>query len=345
MDRHIAEHLLQLLAKASVECSSDRNTAFATLRQASALLWQLTPDAPPIRPLDLEKQLSAPIETWLPESVRGDYEGPLLSSHLVTQTCSEMLFEMDIRELEEETQAIVRRVRDSCRLRKGGQQLYRNFRLFLIQHAVVKPADAQAVLVPLGLAMTDLYRSIPPHLIQNDHVFLCPSCGWPMDASKEEVHCDSSWCRHGKSAFLRQGSRLVSRHDGSPLDPTPAQGLWMLQGALWKFTLLPGRLEIALAEALTNKGFAVELWPDFDRVDLRVTLGDQAFEIDAKVWRSTHALALRIEALRPTSPLWIVIPDYQKEHVKFLRSACPSGVDVFSQSQCVRELMKHADPF
>lgn len=345
MERHTAEHLLRLLAKAGYACSTDRSAAFSALRQASALLWQLAPDSPPIRPLDLEKQLSVPIEAWLPESVRGGYEGPLLSSHFTTQTCSEMLFEMDIRDLWEETQAIVRKVRDSCRLRKGGQQLYRNFRLFLIQHAVIKPVEAQKVLVPLGLSMTDIYSEIPAHLTQDGHVFLCSSCGWPMEALKEEVHCDSSWCKHNKSVFRRSDGHLINRHTSVRHAGVPAEGLWMLQGALWKFTLLPGRLELALAEALTSKGFAVELWPDFDRVDLQVVIGPQAFEIDAKVWRSVHSLAERIKLLRPTTPLWIVVPDYQKQHVKFLRESCPPCVEVFTQSQCVKEFVKRANPF
>ncbi|NHN68237.1 MULTISPECIES: hypothetical protein [Pseudomonas] len=345
MERQTAEQLLRLLAKAGHECSIDRGAAFSALRQASALLWQLAPESAPMRPLDLEKQLSIPIETWLPESVRGGYEGPLLSSHFTTQTCSEMLFEMDIRELWEETQAIVRKVRDSCRLRKGGQQLYRNFRLFLIQNAVIKPAEAQKVLVPLGLAMTDIYSEIPAHLIQGGQVFLCPSCGWPMDAMKDEVHCDSSWCKHNKSVFLRQKGHLINRHTSARHEGVCADGLWMLQGALWKFTLLPGRLELGLAEALTSKGFAVELWPEFDRVDLQVVVGPQTFDIDAKVWRSVHSLAERIKLLRPTAPLWIVVPDYQKHHVRFLRESCPPCVEVFTQAQCVKELVKRANPF
>lgn len=76
MERQTAEQLLRLLAKAGHECSIDRGAAFSALRQASALLWQLAPESAPMRPLDLEKQLSIPIETWLPESVRGGYEGP-----------------------------------------------------------------------------------------------------------------------------------------------------------------------------------------------------------------------------------------------------------------------------
>jgi hypothetical protein len=119
----------------------------------------------------------------------------------------------------------------------------------------------------------------------------------------------------------------------------------MLKAALWKFTLQPGLLELALAEKLTEKGFEVLLWPDVDRTDLRIQFGDSTQDIDAKVWVSPYALAKHIEQISNQVSRWIVIPDYQKQNIPLLRERCPAGVRVFTQSQCVREAQKHAAPF
>lgn len=40
-----------------------------------------------------------------------------------------------------------------------------------------------------------------------------------------------------------------------------------------------------------------------------------------------------------------MIPDYQKQNIPLLREHCPMGVRVFTQSQCVQEVQKHASPF
>lgn len=119
----------------------------------------------------------------------------------------------------------------------------------------------------------------------------------------------------------------------------------MLNPALWKFTLQPGLLELSLAHALTERGYEVELWPNVDRTDLRIRIGQSTQDIDAKVWVSAHELAKHIEQIPSDLPRWIVIPDYQKQNISLLREHCPLGVRVFTQSQCVQEVQKHASPF
>ncbi|XVN19758.1 hypothetical protein QZH46_06650 [Pseudomonas corrugata] len=119
----------------------------------------------------------------------------------------------------------------------------------------------------------------------------------------------------------------------------------MLKPALWKFTLQPGLIELALANELAAKGFDVRLWPDVDRTDLRIHLGLIEQDIDAKVWVSPYELAKHIDSISSSKPRWIVIPDYQRQNIPFLRQRCKPGVSVFTQSQCVREALKHAPAF
>jgi hypothetical protein len=99
MEKQNAEHLLRLLAYAATLCSADRANPLPVLRQASALLWRLEPSGPPISALVLEQKLSAPIECWLSNEIRGDYSGPLLTANMTTQTCNEMMLELNVSQL------------------------------------------------------------------------------------------------------------------------------------------------------------------------------------------------------------------------------------------------------
>ncbi len=58
---------------------------------------------------------------------------------MASQTCNEMMLELNARQLWETIQARVNRVKQACRLRSDGDTLYRNFRLFLIEHGVTCP--------------------------------------------------------------------------------------------------------------------------------------------------------------------------------------------------------------
>lgn len=340
-----AQRLLSLLAQGATLCATDRKKAFPLLQRASALLWRLEPGRSPVTTITLEHKLNLPIEQWLPEAIRADYSGPLLCSNMASQTCNEMMLELNARQLWETIQARVNRVKQACRLRSDGDTLYRNFRLFLIEHGVIAPSQARDVFVPLNLSLSDFYEPIPLHLRHNGLLYLCPECHWPLNTQRHEVSCDSAWCRDKKSLFLRDGTKLVNRVNNSHLEGQDGQERLMLNPALWKFTLQPGLLELSLAHALTERGYEVELWPNVDRTDLRIRIGQSTQDIDAKVWVSAHELAKHIEQIPSHLPRWIVIPDYQKQNIPLLREHCPMGVRVFTQSQCVQEVQKHASPF
>lgn len=97
MDKQQPEHLLQLLAQGASLCSKNRALAFPLLQRACALLWRLEPVGYPMSAIELERKLSVPLEDWLPSAIRADYSGPLLYSNIATQTCNEMLLELDVR--------------------------------------------------------------------------------------------------------------------------------------------------------------------------------------------------------------------------------------------------------
>lgn len=344
MDTQRSEYLLRLLSKAASLCESDRGAALLLLREAQAHLWRLSPGEPLSSALQLERQLSLPLESWLPESVRFDYTGPLLASGISTQTCNEMLLELDVHQLWEEIQSIVREVRDLCQVISKGDELYRRFRRFLIENAVIDPVRAASVFIPLGRGLDDFYEPIPAHLAHNGKLYQCPECRWPMNPQRLEVQCDSAWCREKSSLYRWMQGRLVNVVTDQVLEGEAAGKRYMLKSALWKYTLLPGLLELQLAEKLSKHGLDVTLWPDVDRSDLRVSYGGMTLDIDAKVWVSPRALGAYLESMGPTTMRWFVIPDYQQAHVPWLRSVCP-GLQVFTQSECIKELTTRANPF
>jgi hypothetical protein len=345
VETHYAEHLLRLLAQAAALCSTKRTDAFAVLQQASALLRRLQPSTEPLSVIELERQLSVPIEQWLPEAIRADYTGPLLSSNMTTHTSNGMMLELNASQLWEEIQASVNRVKQACRMRSDGETLYRNFRLFLIEHGVIDPAQARDVFVPLNLSLTEFYEPIPEHLRHNGLIYLCPECRWPMNAQRHEVTCDSAWCMDKKSVFVRNGAKLINRVNNSHLEGQASNERLMLKPALWKFTLQPGLLEIAMAQSFAKHGIEAQLWPDVDRTDLRVSLRNAIQDIDAKVWVSAYELAKHIEQIPSHVSRWVVIPDYQKQNISLLNKRCPPGVRVFTQRQCLSEVKKLANPF
>ncbi|WP_460044609.1 restriction endonuclease-related protein [Pseudomonas sp. S2_H01] len=345
MDVQRSEHLLGLLAKAAHLVETNRTQALLFLREAQAHLWRFVPDSPLLTASELERMLSVPLEQWLPEIVRVDYNGALLSGNLPTHTCNELLLELDAKQIWESIQLRVKEVRDLCRFRKDGDLHYRRFRRFLIEHAVVLPYEAAVVFIPLGLEIKDFYEAIPQAVRDDGHIFRCPECQWPMSLRRSEVQCDSAWCREHQSLFTRDGKKLINRVTGEELRGEPVGERLMLKSALWKFTLIPGLLELRLATQLATDGFDVTLWPDVDRSDLAIRLPDKTLELDAKVWISTQALSRHIAQLPSKTPRWIVVPDYQKSHVPSLREHCPPGIEVFTQSDCSKELKKHAKPF
>ncbi|AKF46153.1 RNaseH domain-containing protein [Pseudomonas fragariae (ex Marin et al. 2024)] len=293
MDKHAPEHLLRLLAQGASLCGTDRAEAFTVLQRASALLWRLEQCVPPMSAIKLENQLSLPLEKWLPDALRLDYSGPLLYSNIATQTCNEMLLELDVSQLWEEVQASVNRVKQACRLRAEGEIHYRNFRLFLIEHGVIFPSEAQDVFIPLNLSLNEFYDPIPLHLYHNGLVYLCPECRWPMNAQRHEVSCDSAWCQDKKSLFVREGTSLLNRVNNSVLHGQPVDGRLMLKPALWKFTLQPGLIEIALASTLAGKG---DPWQQLGVTEIAI--------IQPGAFDGAAAVAEQVALLCRNPPLW-----------------------------------------
>lgn len=345
MDNPIGNQLLLTLSQCAGLLNTDRAAALPKLREAAALYWRLNPSTPLLTPLEMEAQLYLPLEDWLDESTRGAYTGTLSIGGQPSPTCTEMALELDPAAGAEEVQKIIKRVRDTLRLRVGGDQNYRRFRSYVIEHPTVeRDSDIHDVLVPLGVGLAELYAEIPEHLKRNGQVYPCPVCGWPMILNSSPVSCGSLWCRAmgGNHDWTPDG--LINNGSGKIVAGHVANSTLMLRPAIWKFTLVPGLLELSIARRIEEIGLEAILWPDVDTSDVRTFVDGKTINIDAKVWYSASRLATHLKSLSSGQACWIVIPDYMERDISYLREQSPPQIAVFTESGCIREIRKQCIP-
>ena len=134
------------------------------------------------------------------------------------------------------------------------------------------------------------------------------------------------------------GEDLVSVKTGKLIQPHPAENKYRLIPALWTFTLIPGLLELRLRDGIGRLGLTGELWPDVDQADLRFTIHERTYSLDAKVWHSPKNLGLHL-ASTPFTETFIVIPDYQAQFLETLNEQC-FPKEIMSESQCLRWVKK-----
>jgi hypothetical protein len=110
--------------------------------------------------------------------------------------------------------------------------------------------------------------------------------------------------------------------------PVLAEGHKALTRGVWRWTTIPGRVEIDLYRALEARGLRPTLWPDLDAYDLHVDVGTgsrkSAFRIDLKDYTSAVLLAQKVQADGgdPGGAGWLVVPDYRSPSVPLLTTVC-----------------------
>jgi hypothetical protein len=107
-----------------------------------------------------------------------------------------------------------------------------------------------------------------------------------------------------------------------------------LAQGIWRYTTLPGLLEVDLKERIDRvNGARAELWPELDRYDLHVKKDDHTWKVDVKNWTSVFQGAQHLPS-RETSDVearevnWhdapsparetmhIVLPDHREPGVR-----------------------------
>ena len=339
--RVIRDRLLRTITSCAQRLGETRQGVLPLLRQAAALHWRLHPASKPLMPDEVEERLSWPIEAWLDSSIRSDYAGALYVGGFPSPTCLDIMLEVNEVTVAESVQNVVKRVRNTCRLRDGGEDLYRRFRQYIIEHPIVDDdVSLHELLVPLGVDVRELYMPVPQHLRHRNQIYPCPVCGWPLNLNGPVVTCQSTWCLTKAGSYSWSHGVLLHNGSGKPAACRAANDAMMLQPPIWKFTLVPGLLELSLARRIAAIGLEPRLWPDVDAADVQVVVHEEVVDIDAKVWRSLRHLAAHLKSMAAPSPRWIVIPDFMKQHVGYLREQVPPSIRLFTELGCIKEL-KH----
>lgn len=219
--------------------------------------------------------------------------------------------------------------------------------------------DGQLRKLKLPSSVADFYRPITHGATYDRWWFACPVCRWPMritiDGSRG-VKTGSVRCFHKPHAELGAAfhfkvpgaGKLPSLIPAAPPPPRPpgnasvlfpdvrgripealpVDGHKALVRGVWRWTTIPGLVEVALYQALEARGLKPVLWPDLDAYDLHVETGSgtrkAAFQIDVKDYSNAMLLAKKVQADGGDAggAQWLVVPDHHAPGVPLLTKVC-----------------------
>lgn len=244
--------------------------------------------------------------------------------------------------------------------KSGKQDRYELYRANLIRHPAGSTDDIAALALPE--AARGAYQEIPLDSRFRDWWYPCPMCHWPMrittpsNGGRADGH-GVARCWYEPHANLGAWYDFKVPADGRPpllvprrpaqrrsprehvlvpvlVDPpTPllAEDHRALVRGVWRYTTVPGLIELALCDALTERGLAVDLWPGLDLFDLRITLSSGRsgrsvgeYAVDVKDYTSAMSLGRLIheqEGDRGGATV-LVVPDHRASQVPLLQNVC-----------------------
>lgn len=276
---------------------------------------------PPQGLMDLLAWCRRPLFTWGLELPDGSVDSAerLLDDQIPTATCEAWARTGGDVEADLSEERLLLNVISVC---KGARdpQAYTTFRRMLIEQQVLTAFEYQLALAnpALDLLVDQLraaYEPAPPSAARNGQFAICPVCGnLLLRTQHDELVCEDEMCRtEGPSqptVFL----------------PVRDEVVW-LRRDLRRYIAAPGRAELRLAKRFEAIGLRVELWPAFDRYDLRVTFPDETvWALDVKDWGNPFLLARSVNRKPfPTDPPWqrafFVFPDARRaQRADYLRA-------------------------
>lgn len=241
----------------------------------------------------------------------------------------------------EREQMALRHVVDLCRLHEWHNH-YINFRESVIKSPVIERMELIQKCKEFPSELADLfegvYERVPLNLIVDGELHTCGTCGWTLRQT-----ADDGWiCGHYRC-------RELSVTQGQPLQRTIDAGpsTYRVKEGIRRYTVSPGRFELALERRLKRVGLSPELWPESDRYDIRIVLPDsEAWAVDCKDMKIPSLWASKLNDLNfPSSPPWnaayYVYPDYRLTLTPGFNEIIQARLELPEKIKCVsaRELM------
>ena len=205
-------------------------------------------------------------------------------------------------------------LKDICRERRDGQAIYVGFRRAVIENPVLTSWTTTILTDPLLASVERLdeivyafYQKVPEAMVVADGLPICSVSGTILRRDGTGFHTE---CRNPEAV------RRARAGDCKRLKWHP--GMMHLHRPFRLYWCLPGQTELELAERLQGAGWAVDLWPDLDRVDIAATSSDGCRRIaaDVKEYLSPENLASRFEGFKEYAAdheCFLVVPDYMPE--------------------------------
>ncbi len=253
--------------------------------------------APPVSIPDLFQWCHRPLLGWPlilpPEAVKPN--DTLQFDNLPTEICDEWAVEGSDVAAHINEQAFFSSFYTACRA-ENDAATYVAFRRLLIERPVLTAFELQKERLNLPLLsdqLTTAYQPAPIAHLVNGAYRCCAHCnGLLLQTVQGSLVCENERCR-----------RLV-RCPEKEREMSPDEDIFWLKRELRRYISMPGLAELRLEQKLLHKGVQVELWPTFDRYDLRVVFpDDEAWAIDVKDWANPFLLGRSVEPI-PREPAW-----------------------------------------
>jgi len=254
-----------------------------------------------------------PVHDW-PLSLPADLEtadGFLVDAQtwFPTQACIEWAVPVRDPAAEQFENLLMEEAIETCRAARAPES-YTAFRKLLITRPVLTGTQIALLAgdIDLSLLHEVIKRSYEPasaaHL-RGESYAVCARCGCLLvPIHQDEYKCELDRCRRDTRARVKER-----------LDPGDAGGVFQLTRPLRMFITGPGLAETDLEAELVRLRLAVQMWPNFDAYDLRITFPDgQVWAIDVKDRANPALLGRSARAFRPTphfDKAFLVVPRYR----------------------------------
>lgn len=245
-------------------------------------------------------------------------------------------------------------------MRKSGKQdRYALYRSNLIRHPSGSVDDVAALALPE--VARSAYREISVDARFRDWWYPCPMCRWPMrilasSDGRRTVGHGVARCWSGPHADLGASYDFRVPGDGgapvlvprSPARKRPPRELVLvpqlsdspkalpvedhraLVRGVWRYTTVPGLIELALYDRLKERGIDVDLWPGLDLFDLRIVApasklaSDGEIKVDVKDYTSAMTLGQLVHSQEGDKggATVLVVPDHRSDQVHLLQNVC-----------------------
>lgn len=261
-----------------------------------------------------------PVSFTLPSQLRT--QALLDEDSQPTGMCREYALQHCDAEMEACEETMVKVMSECKRLRRP--DAYVKFRQTLIEHPLMTHDELiQLSFDPeigtLGAYLPILYEQVPLILAEQGKIQVCRFCGWTLQRLRGHVRCGDDRCSVLTGDFMQQS---LSEHPELP------GKLQRVRRAIRRYVVLPGIYEVNTMRQLHTMGLSVDLWPNYDAYDLRITFPDGAtWAIDVKDWHSPHLLARKLKPIDqgPKLRALYVVPDQRVReypgYLEILRNA------------------------